>query len=123
MYKISIIIPAHNEGKYLEECLESIIDQTMDFREFEVIMVDDASEDNTFEIMKKYADKYENFMAFKRNEKSGSAGLPRNEAIEHATGKYLMFIDADDTYERDACEKMFNAIEDCIQGGHTNQIN
>lgn len=112
MYKISIIIPAHNEGKYLEECLKSIIEQTMDFREFEIIMVDDASEDNTFEIMKKYADKYDNFFAYKRDEKSGSAGLPRNEAIQHATGKYLMFIDADDTYEKDACEKMYNAIEE-----------
>ncbi len=112
MYKISIIIPAHNEGKYLSICLESIIAQTMNFREFEVIMVDDASTDNTFEIMKEYADKYDNFFAYSRSTPSGTAGRPRNEAIEKATGKYLMFIDADDTYEKDACEKMYNAIEE-----------
>lgn len=112
MYKISIIIPAHNEGKYLDECIDSIINQTMDFKEFEIIMVDDASEDNTFEVMQKYANKYDNFFAYHREEKSGSAGLPRNEAISKATGKYLMFIDADDTYEKDACEVMYQAIEE-----------
>lgn len=111
MYKISIIIPAHNEGKYIEECLNSIINQTFELNEIEVIMIDDASSDNTFEIMKCYSEKYNNFFAYKREEKSGSAGKPRNDALKYVHGKYIMFIDADDLYENDACEKLFNAIE------------
>ena len=112
MYKISIIVPAHNEEKYIEQCLQSIINQTMDFKNFEVIMIDDASTDNTYEIMKKYDDYYHNFISIKRNIASGSAGRPRNDAIKIASGKYLMFIDADDTYEQDACECMYNMIEE-----------
>lgn len=112
MYKISIIIPVHNEEKYLKECVESIINQTMNFRDIEVIMIDDASEDNSYNIIQNYSKQYNNFIALKRNEKSGSAGRPRNEALEYVHGKYIMFIDADDTYEKDACEIMYNAIEE-----------
>ena len=75
MYKISIIIPVHNEEKYLEECLKSIINQTMDFKDLEVIMIDDASVDNSYAIMQDYSNIYENFIALRRTEKSGSAGL------------------------------------------------
>ena len=111
MYKISIIIPAHNEGKYIRECVDSIMNQTMNFEDMELIMIEDASEDNTYEIMKEYAEKYTNCIALRRNEKSGSAGKPRNEALNYVSGKYIMFIDADDTYVKDACEVMYDTIE------------
>ena len=111
MYKISVILPIHNVGKYLHDCAESVINQTLGFENVELIMVDDGSTDNSYEIMKEYDVKYENVKIFHFDEKSGSAGKPRNKGIEMATGKYLMFSDPDDFFALDAFENMYNAIE------------
>ena len=63
MYKISIIIPIYNAEKYLRDLLNSITNQTMNLQDIQVIMVDDLSTDNSVEIMREYADQYDNFMA------------------------------------------------------------
>ncbi len=112
MYDITVIMPAHNEGKYIRESIESIIGQTFGFNRLQLILADDASTDDTLKIMKEYESKYSNIKVITFEEKTGSAGKPRNEAIKCADGKYLMFIDADDLYELDACEKMYNCIEE-----------
>lgn len=112
MYDITVIMPAHNEGKYIRESIESVISQTFGFERIQMILADDASTDDTLSIMKEYEKKYSNVKVITFEEKTGSAGKPRNEAIKYAEGKYLMFIDADDLYEPDACEKMYNCIEE-----------
>lgn len=111
MYKITLTIPVYNAGKYLRNLLESIINQSMDFREIEVIMVDDFSKDNSREIMDEYATKYENFISIKLPQNNKFAGTARNKGVELAKGKYLMFADADDFLPQTACQTMYDAIE------------
>ena len=112
MYKISIIIPIYNAEKYLRDLLDSIINQTMDLREIQVIMVDDLSTDNSVKIMKEYVDKYDNFISIELKKNNKIAGTARNEGMKQAKGKYLMFADSDDFYTKDACKLMYQAIEE-----------
>ncbi|MBR6033721.1 MAG: glycosyltransferase [Clostridia bacterium] len=110
-YKVTLTIPVYNAGKYLRDLLESILKQTMDYREIEVIMVDDLSTDNSREIMDEYANKYSNFISVKLQENHKIAGTARNKGMEIAHGKYLMFADADDFLPENAVQTMYNAIE------------
>jgi glycosyltransferase involved in cell wall biosynthesis len=109
--KISVILPICDVELYLEECINSIINQTIGFENIELIMIDDGSIDNSYEIMKKYDDMYDNVKIHHFDERSGSAGKPRNKGIEMATGKYLMFSDPDDFFSLDAFEIMYEEIE------------
>ena len=111
-YKISIIIPIYNVELYLEKCLFSLFNQTIGFNNLEVILVDDCSTDNSKKIIQKYDSIYENIKGFYLDENSGVAGKPRNIGMEHATADYLMFLDPDDVIKEDACEILFNKIED-----------
>lgn len=112
MYKITITIPIFNAEKYLRDLLESIIHQTMNFRELEVIMVDDCSTDHSREIMEEYEKRYENFISVILQENHKIAGTARNEGIKRAKGKYLMFADSDDFFTKDACKTMYEAMEE-----------
>ena len=111
MYKIAIIIPIHNTEKYLEKCLDNIINQTIGIENLQVIMVDDHSNDKSFEIMKKYSSNFENFLSIYINDEDTGAGVARNKGLEIAKGKYIMFCDSDDFYELNSCELMFSEIE------------
>lgn len=111
MFKISVIVPIHNDAKYLKQCIDSIINQTFGFENIQLIMVDDCSEDSSYKIAQSYQAKHpDNVIAIQLPENSGTGGIPRNRGIELATGKYLMFSDADDFFEKDAFEIMYNAI-------------
>ena len=112
MKKISVIIPVCDVEKYLDECVKSIINQTIGFDNIELIMVDDGSTDNSYSVMKKYEKKYENVKTYHFDEKSGSAGRPRNKGISMANGKYLMFCDPDDFFSNEAFLNMYNEIEE-----------
>lgn len=114
MYKVSVIVPMYNVEKYLKECIESIIQQTIGFKNnIQLILIDDCSTDKTYSIAQKYAEKYgDNIVLEKLDKNSGSGGKPRNEGIKKAKGKYLMFSDADDFFALDAFEVMYNAIEE-----------
>lgn len=114
MFKISTIIPMCNDDKYLRECIDHIINQTIGFKEnVQLILVDDCSEDKSYEIAVEYQEKYpENIIAKRLDENSGYGGKPRNLGIELATGKYLTFSDADDYFKEDAFEIMVKAMEE-----------
>lgn len=108
--KISIIVPVHNTGVYLEESLESIFTQS--FQEFEVICVDDASSDKlTREILHRYQCIYENMRVIWLEENIG-AGEARNIGFDEAKGEYVIFLDADDVFGNKLLEKMYQHI--CI---------
>lgn len=111
MYKISIILPVFNVEKLLERALNSIINQTMDLNDIEVIMVDDCSTDGSRKIMEKYSKIYPNFISLYHEKNSGGCGFPRNTGLEVASGEYVMFLDADDEYLPDNCEKLYNIIK------------
>ncbi len=92
MRKVSIIIPAYNVQDYIEETLQSFIKQTLE--EIEIIVVDDGSTDSTCQILEKYRQADERIMVLHQENKG--AGIARNLGMEHASGEYLYFFDADD---------------------------
>lgn len=94
--KLSIIIPNYNKGEYIEECLNSIINQN--YSDYEIIVIDDCSTDNSLSILEKFNKKYEFITLIKHNyNKNGSN--TRNEGIEIAKGDYILFFDSDDILE------------------------
>jgi len=110
--KISIIVPVHNVENYLEQCLTSIANQTIGLENLQVIMVDDHSTDNSLSIMNKYSEKHNNFISISLEEGKTGAGVARNEGLKNASSKYIMFTDSDDFYEFNACEIMYNVMEE-----------
>ena len=108
MTKISVIIPVYNVEKYLKQCLDSVINQT--YKNLEIICVNDASTDNSPEILKEYAQKDIRIIIV-NNEKNFGLGLTRNHGMEYATGEYIHFLDSDDWMEIDAYEKLARIIE------------
>lgn len=111
-YKISIILPIFNVENYLKAALDSIVNQTFDFNDFEVLMVNDCSTDSSGEIMDEYANMYDNFIAIHLDENSGTAGKPRNMGLERASGEYIMFLDSDDELMEDVCEVLYDKIKE-----------
>lgn len=108
MPKISIIVPVFNAEKYLEECLKSILQQTI--KDFEIICIDDESNDTSIQIIKEYSDKDDRIKLYYQNHQG--AGMARNKGMEYATGEYIAFIDADDYYyDSDALRKMVKECE------------
>ena len=87
--KFSIIIPNYNKEDYVEETLNSIFNQT--YKNYEVIVIDDASSDNSIEKIKKF-----DFRLFQTNRKM--AGGARNVGLDNATGDYILFLDSDDYF-------------------------
>lgn len=104
---ISIIIPVYNASKYIEKCLESIINQT--YQSIEIIVINDGSKDNSLEILNEYASKDNRIKVI--DKENGGVSSARNLGIDKATGKYIMFIDSDDYIEKDMLEVMCRQIE------------
>ncbi len=109
MSKISIIIPVHNTETYLEECLKSAINQTL--RDIEIICIDDASTDSSRLILEDYKKKDNRIQIIIYNTNK-SASQARKDGVFASSGKYIMFMDSDDTLETTACENLFNKMED-----------
>lgn len=94
-YKVTMIVPIYNMEEFLAGCLDSLVNQTISPEEMEIMLIDDGSPDNSIEIMEKYAAKYSNITIY-RKENEGLSPT-RNYGIKRAKGKYIMYIDADDT--------------------------
>ena len=92
MVKVSIILPIYNVAPYLEEALDSILNQTL--KEIEIIAVNDGSTDNSEEIIKNYQQKDSRIIYFSQENKGQS--VARNVALQHATGEYIYMMDSDD---------------------------
>ena len=103
MPKVSIIVPVYNTAKYLEQCLDSLINQTL--KDIEIIIVNDCSPDNSLDIIKSYKDKRIKIINHKSNK---GIGISRNNGIKKATGEYIGFVDSDDFVELDMYEKYYN---------------
>lgn len=107
--KISVVVPVYNVEKYIATCLESLINQT--FKNFEIILIDDASSDNSLTIIKEFQKKDDRIILFEQEKNLGAAAA-RNKGIELSKGKYIQFLDSDDFFEKDLLEKMLNKIEE-----------
>lgn len=103
MVKISVVMPVYNVEKYLEESINSVLNQT--FKNFELICVNDGSTDNSPEILKKYS-KYENIKII--NQKNSGSGAARNTGLKHSNGDYIYFMDSDDYIEPTTLEDLYN---------------
>jgi len=101
---VSIIVPNFNYSKYIEECIQSIFNQEYSY--LEVIVVDDGSTDNSLEILEKY--KHKIILLSQVNQGVSSA---RNKGLLHANGKYISFLDADDTIEPNKISEQVKIIE------------
>lgn len=104
--KVSIIIPIYNTEEYLRRCVDSCINQTL--KEIEIILVNDASPDNSGIIMKEYGEKYPNIIRNIYLEKNVGLGGARNIGFEQARGEYITFVDSDDWIRMDMCEVLYN---------------
>lgn len=118
MIKVSVIVPIYNGEKYLEECLDSICNQTL--TEIEIICVDDGSTDKSYEILEEYKRNDNRIKLFRQC--NLFAGAARNLGKANARGEYLVFWDCDDFFELTALEKMYHRITEtdadiCVCGG------
>ena len=104
--KVSVIIPIYNGGRYLKQCLDSICAQTL--QDIQIICVDDASTDDTPEILHIYESRDDRIMVFRKEEHT-NAGDSRNTGLMLAEGEYLSFLDADDFFEPTLLEHAYNA--------------
>ena len=105
--KISIIIPVYNTEPYLEQCLNSVLRQTL--QDIEIICVDDGSADRSRDILERYKDRYDNIRCV-YHDQTRSALQARKDGVLISSGDFIMFLDSDDYYELNACETAYNAI-------------
>ncbi|PLX64474.1 MAG: glycosyl transferase [Vibrio alginolyticus] len=92
---VSIIMPTYNSEQTVVESIQSVLSQT--YKNWELIIVDDRSTDNTWKVIQTYADKYDNIHAYQNKENLG-AGASRNFAIKKAKGRFIAFLDSDDLW-------------------------
>lgn len=101
--KISVIVPIYNSEKYLDRCIESLLKQV--YKNLEIILVNDGSDDCSRTICEEYARKYSNIILI--NKKNGGLGSARNKGIEYSTGDYIGFVDSDDWVDYDYFAQLY----------------
>lgn len=107
MSKISVIIPVYNSAKYLQRCIESVIFQS--YKNLEIILIDDCSKDNSYEICKSFESVYDNIIVYK-NEKNMGVSNTRNKGLRVAKGDYICFVDSDDWVDYNYCIDLYETI-------------
>ena len=107
---ISVIVPCYNQAQYLDECLQSVLDQT--FHDWECIIVNDGSPDNTEEVAKRWVEKDARFRyIYKEN---GGLSSARNAGLESAFGEWIQFLDSDDFLHQDKFSKSLDGLDENI---------
>jgi glycosyltransferase involved in cell wall biosynthesis len=104
MPKVSIIVPVYNVEKYLEKCLESLVNQTL--QDIQIIVVNDGTKDNSGKIAQEYKEKYSNKILYLEKENGGLSDA-RNFAFPYVKGEYIGFVDSDDYIETTMYETMY----------------
>lgn len=104
VYKISIIIPVYNTEKYLSKAIESVLNQT--FSDFEIIIINDGSEDNSGKIADCYSMNHEKIKVIHKDNEG--LGYARNTGLKYANGDYILFLDSDDYIDKYTLEKVYN---------------
>lgn len=105
--KVSVLIPVFNAEAYIQECLESILNQS--YNNIEVIIVNDGSTDKSYEIIQKFMDKDKRIKIY--NQSNSGVSVTRNKAKELATGEYVLYVDSDDTLSGNAIEELVFVAE------------
>ena len=108
---ISVIIPLYNDERYISACLNSLLAQT--FTDFEVIVVDDCSTDNSAQVVESYIPQFnEKLTLLHMNENTGGGALPRNKGLYFSRGEYVFFADSDDFLANGALEQLYSLAKD-----------
>lgn len=112
MPKVSIIMPLYNSEQFIEETIKSIINQS--YSDWELIIVDDYSNDNSIRIIEKYKNNGDekNKIKIIKNQKNFGPAFSRNEAIKESNGRYIAFIDSDDIWKKEKLEKQISFMEE-----------
>lgn len=105
--QFTIIVPVYNTEKYLKKCMASLLEQTL--KNIEVILIDDGSTDNSGKICDSFLADERVRVIHKENE---GQGIARNAGLEQARGEYILFIDSDDSIERDTCDRLFSYMKE-----------
>ncbi|MER5478034.1 CDP-glycerol glycerophosphotransferase family protein [Streptomyces sp. NPDC002734] len=106
---ISVVVIVYNDERRLPDAVRSVLEQTL--RSVEVVIADDCSTDGSFEVARRLAAASDRVRALRLPENSGGCGEPRNQGVAAARGRYVMFLDSDDTLEPNACRNMLEAAE------------
>ena len=106
--KVSIIIPCYNQAQYVSEAIESALNQT--YQNVEIVVINDASTDNSSDVIKSYADKYPNIIFLDEKDNKGVV-KSRNLAISKSSGDYILPVDADDKISSTFCEKAVKILD------------
>jgi len=122
-FDVSVVVPVHNTGRFITECLDSLCGQSI-FNRMEVLCID-SSTDNTFSLVKNYSDRFSNIIAVKDD--NTSYGYKINKGISLARGKYLGIVDSDDFVAPDMYEKLLSCIQmqkvDFVKADYSSFIN
>ncbi|MDO3385235.1 glycosyltransferase family 2 protein [Gilvimarinus sp. SDUM040013] len=110
MALVSIIMPAYNAGATIANAIESVVRQN--FMDWQLVVVDDASADNTAEIINKYVSADSRISYIRLNENSGSPAIARNKGLEYARGEYIAFLDADDVWLTQKLQRQLQFIDE-----------
>ena len=105
MPKVSVIIPCYNVEKYITQCIDSLLNQTM--HDIEIICIDDKSPDNVLDVLHTYAARDSRIKVIEQPQ-NGGVSVARNAGIEAATGEYISFVDPDDYVEKNFFERLYN---------------
>jgi glycosyltransferase involved in cell wall biosynthesis len=117
-YEVSVILPVYNRAQYLNRSIGSLLNQS--FKNWELIAIDDGSEDNSYEVLENYKNANSNIKIFRQ--KNIKLPLTRNRGIKESSGKFITFLDSDDEYEKDHLLKRIDfmnehPVVDFIHGG------
>ena len=104
---VSIIMPSYNTAEYIAESIQSVLSQS--YQNWELIIIDDCSTDNTDEVVKPYLS--DERIKYLKNEKNSGAAVSRNRALREAKGKWIAFLDSDDLWMPDKLSKQINFME------------
>ena len=107
MPSVSVIVPIYNVEKYVKDCMESLVNQTM--QDIEIICVDDRGTDKSMSVVREYAAR-DKRIRIVRNWRNRGLSYSRNHGMKYARAPYIMFCDSDDMFVPNMCEKMFEAI-------------
>ena len=100
---VSVIVPIYNTAEYLEECLDSLINQTLE--DIEIICVEDKSSDDCLKILKEYSKKDDRIILIENDSNQGQS-ISRNNGLKIAKGEYVAFLDSDDWIDRNTYERL-----------------
>ncbi len=109
--KVTVIVPVYNAEAYIEECLDSLIEQDIGIDNIEVLIVNDATPDNSINIAQKYIDTYPNSMQIIEHKQNQGLGAARNTGWGKAKGKYIAFLDSDDCLDSNVFSLAINKME------------